>query len=93
MNLVKAYQITVYGRVQGVGFRWSTVRLAEQLSIVGTVKNQRDGSVQIVAQGKETDLTHFLQTVETNLTPFAKVANLTKMAVPVKNWNNFRIID
>ena len=41
VNLVKAYQITVYGRVQGVGFRWSTVRLAEQLSIVGTVKNQR----------------------------------------------------
>ena len=38
------YHIVVTGRVQGVGFRWSTHELALQHGLVGQVKNEWDGS-------------------------------------------------
>lgn len=41
------YHIVVTGRVQGVGFRWSTHELALQYGLVGQVKNEWDGSVTI----------------------------------------------
>ena len=45
------YHIVVTGRVQGVGFRWSTHELALQYGLVGQVKNEWDGSVTIDIQG------------------------------------------
>ena len=41
----------VLGRVQGVGFRWWTVRSAERLGVRGTVCNRPDGSVEVCAAG------------------------------------------
>lgn len=43
--------ICVSGRVQGVGFRWHTVRQAQALGLVGWVRNLPDGSVRIVVEG------------------------------------------
>ena len=39
------------GRVQGVGFRFSTQRLASGFAVAGSVKNLRDGRVEVVAEG------------------------------------------
>ena len=52
------------GRVQGVGFRYRIVELAEQLSLKGEVKNLRDGSVELRAVGSRSDLEKFLQTLK-----------------------------
>lgn len=41
----------VSGRVQGVGFRWWTRKTAEELGLRGTVRNRRDGTVEIHAAG------------------------------------------
>ena len=52
------------GRVQGVGFRFATVDLAERFpEITGFVKNLRDGRVEIVAEGTEQDLAEFISAV------------------------------
>ena len=40
-----------YGRVQGVGFRYEAMGIASQLSLVGWVKNEYDGSVTIEIEG------------------------------------------
>ena len=41
----------VYGRVQGVGFRWWTQRTASRLGLTGSVRNLADGTVEVRARG------------------------------------------
>ena len=48
--------IKVFGKVQGVGFRYYTQRKAVELGITGFVQNRPDGSVYIEAEGEEEDL-------------------------------------
>ena len=49
-NLVRKH-IVVNGLVQGVGFRYFTVTQARRLGIQGWVRNCRDDSVDLEAQG------------------------------------------
>ena len=44
-------EISVHGRVQGVGFRQSVKRQASRLGLAGMAENQDDGSVLIVVEG------------------------------------------
>lgn len=48
------------GRVQGVGFRFTTVEIARDFPVAGYVQNMVDGSVKVVAEGCEEDLLRFL---------------------------------
>lgn len=48
-----AVQLTVRGRVQGVGFRWWAMGEARYLGLSGYAENKPDGSVEIRAQGED----------------------------------------
>jgi len=48
--------VEVYGIVQGVFFRSSTEEKAFNLGIRGWVRNRRDGSVEILAEGERDSL-------------------------------------
>lgn len=61
---MKTVTMKVTGLVQGVGFRWTTQMIAQDLGIIGTVKNNPDGSVSIVAQGEELPLEHFIKKIK-----------------------------
>lgn len=50
----------VEGRVQGVGFRAFAIRKAEDLGLTGWVRNNWDGSVEVVAEGDRTVLDKFV---------------------------------
>jgi acylphosphatase len=45
------WQLTVWGRVQGVGYRAACRRRALELDLSGWVRNRRDGSVELEAEG------------------------------------------
>ena len=42
----------VIGRVQGVGFRYFVMTSATELGLTGWVRNRRDGSVEVLAEGE-----------------------------------------
>jgi acylphosphatase len=53
---IEAKRYIVRGRVQGVGFRWFVEREAHMLGIAGWVRNNHDGSVEVLAQGTRDQL-------------------------------------
>lgn len=54
--MIVAKRLVISGRVQGVGFRFFVVQAARRLEIAGYVRNLRDGTVEIVAEGKPIDV-------------------------------------
>lgn len=54
-NIIRL-EATVFGRVQGVYFRESTRARARELGVTGWVRNKRDGSVAVVAEGARPQL-------------------------------------
>jgi acylphosphatase len=58
------YTITFTGRVQGVGFRYTTERIARRFQVAGWVRNEPDGSVRCVVEGEQADLDAFLAAVK-----------------------------
>lgn len=56
----KQVHVFYSGRVQGVGFRFTAQDIANNLGILGWVKNLRDGRVEIIAEAEEDLLEQFL---------------------------------
>jgi acylphosphatase len=54
-------RVVVHGSVQGVFFRDTMRRLAEQRSVGGWVRNNRDGTVEAVLEGDENALERLLE--------------------------------
>jgi len=52
----QARRFVVRGRVQGVGFRWFVEREAHILQVTGWVRNNPDGSVEVLAMGTREQL-------------------------------------
>jgi len=50
----------VYGKVQGVGFRYSTVMKARHLNLSGYARNMPDSSVEVLAEGARENLESLL---------------------------------
>mgnify|MGYP001438600167 CR=1 FL=1 len=48
---MKQVHIFFKGMVQGVGFRYTTLRIAKELQLTGWVKNLKDGRVEAMVQG------------------------------------------
>lgn len=62
--MMKELEATIYGKVQGVGFRAYTKKQAKKLDLVGWVKNMADGTVRTVVQGPEEDLETFAKKIK-----------------------------
>ncbi|MCB1208156.1 MAG: acylphosphatase [Verrucomicrobiales bacterium] len=70
------------GRVQGVGFRFSTKQIASGFDIAGWVKNLPDGRVELWAQSADADeLEAFLEDIQ-NSTLGSLIKETQTVAVP-----------
>lgn len=54
------FEARVEGRVQGVCFRYYTRQRAHELEVNGWVRNERDGSVRVLAEGPRARLDQLL---------------------------------
>lgn len=86
--MIKHINITVFGRVQGVLFRYSTEEEANKLSLKGYAKNTEDGSVYIEAEGEEENLKELVNWCK-NGPQLAKVENIEVNLGEIKNFKTF----
>lgn len=61
------YSITFTGRVQGVGFRYSTCNVARRFDVTGWVRNEMDGSVKCTVEGDAAELDRFVEAVKQSM--------------------------
>lgn len=88
---MKHLNITVHGKVQGVFYRASTKAVADQLGIKGLVKNLKDGSVYIEAEGDDFSIESFVEWCHEGPEK-AKVEKVETAEGEVKNYRNFEVI-
>ncbi len=65
-TMTKRVRVYFTGRVQGVGFRYSTRALATGFEVTGFVKNLPDGGVELVAEGDAAELEGLLKAIESS---------------------------
>lgn len=61
---MKTYHLIFKGRVQGVGFRYTSKMIADKLKLVGTVKNLSNGDVEVYVKGEETNIEKFIEEIK-----------------------------
>jgi len=60
----KRVHIRLGGIVQGVGMRFYIKNHARRIGIRGYVRNLADGSVEVVAEGRESQVDLFIETIK-----------------------------
>jgi acylphosphatase len=77
-------RVCVYfsGRVQGVGFRFTTRQIAQEYEVSGYVRNLTDGRVQVVAQGRPAEVDAFLEAVAERLHGHIRKQERSNMQAP-----------
>ena len=83
--------LVISGRVQGVGFRWSTVQLAQRLGVTGWVANRMDGTVEVEVEGKPQQVKRFIGQVQQGPTSYARVDSCQINPGDVKHYGGFTV--
>lgn len=85
-------EITVFGMVQRVGFRYFCFRLANDLNLVGWVKNNPDGSVTTSVEGDSGAVETYIKELKIG-SPYSNVTDIKIKKVPITGrYKNFDII-
>jgi len=88
---MKHINIKVTGKVQGVFFRASTKAVADQMGVKGFVKNEKDGSVYVEAEGEATILEMFVDWCKEGPEK-AKVEQVEITDGEIKDYRNFEVV-
>ena len=88
---MKAYTIHVTGIVQGIGFRPFVSKLAHEIGIVGTVRNDTSG-VEIHIQGADADCQLFIERLQSDLPMHGRIDTLQMELTELQDLDDFTII-
>jgi acylphosphatase len=75
MNQCK--RVRYFGRVQGVGFRYTARGLAQGFAVAGHVRNLPDGSVELVAEGAADQVEGFLAAISRRMAGYIERDTMT----------------
>jgi acylphosphatase len=76
--------------VQGVGFRATTEQVARRFDVVGYVRNQADGTVELVAEGAEAEVERFLEALGERMKSFIEGVE-QESSEPTGEFDRFRV--
>ena len=82
-------RIVFYGRVQGVGFRYTAKRLAQSLGLTGWVKNEYDGTVVMEIQVREPMIYKLMEGLNHNM--FITIEWIDTEEIPVEPESCFYV--
>ena len=87
-----AKRVIFSGRVQGVGFRYTTREIATGFDVVGAVRNLPDGTVELEIMGETDEVEAYLAeiTEESSVAHFIKEVQSEKISL-IENAIGFRI--
>lgn len=78
--------ILISGKVQGVGFRYATLEMAQGLGLHGWVRNNPTGEVEILAQGESEQISDFFKWCQHGpALASVKVVNVVKR-IPISSF-------
>jgi acylphosphatase len=86
----KCISLKVYGLVQGVWFRASTKKVADEMGVKGLVRNESDGTVYIEAEADAYTLAQFTLWCH-NGPDGARVEQVKVQEIALKNYTDFKI--
>lgn len=78
-----------YGRVQGVGFRYTAKYLAQSLGLTGWVENEYDGTVEMEVQGREPMINKLLEGLNRN--GFINIEWIDSEVIPTEVEKSFYV--
>jgi len=78
---IEARRVLYSGRVQGVGFRYTARRIAQQHAVTGFVRNLDDGRVELVAEGAPSEIDRLLAEILEAMTGYIRDVQVD--AIPV----------
>ncbi len=87
---LSARAVEVRGVVQGVGFRPFVWRLADRFGVTGWVRN-RNGVVEILAEGRDEDLDAFCGAISAEAPPLARVEDVRWSAARLAGFGGFEV--
>lgn len=73
-------QVLFHGRVQGVGFRYTTASIARRYPVVGFVQNLPDGSVELVAEAEAAVLDQFVADIGSEFAGYIRQQEVQEVA-------------
>lgn len=82
--------ITIFGNVQGVGFRYEAQKQAKSLVLSGFARNQIDGTLYLEAEGEEEKIDKFIHWCQSG-PQYAEVEKVVQENLPVKKSVGFII--
>lgn len=88
--MIRSVKINIYGKVQGVGFRYSALQKANEMGISGFAKNRPDGSVYIEAEAEPEIIEQFVEWCKRGPS-WSRVDNLIVTDITFNNYRNFCI--
>ena len=77
-------QIRFFGRVQGVGFRWTAKNLASLHGLTGWVLNDWDGTVLMEIQGEKYGIDSMIESLDSDR--FIEIERMEKESIPTVEY-------
>ncbi|MDD5457790.1 MAG: acylphosphatase [Phycisphaerae bacterium] len=86
----QAKYIVFYGRVQGVGFRFTAMSIANRCELTGYVRNRADGAVEMFAQGSDEDISDCIRDIKESFAGYVRDVEINN--VPYESsYEDFKI--